>query len=138
MRLLGWSLRGGVLMTSLDSAFETLEKKFIDINGYQTFIKSTSKVAYTHYVEEKERAKDVGFDEYAGGSSLIFKDIETDQHQFPGKSKFTFEDLIQSVTWHNNKQYQGLLAEAYEAFEDYLEELYDYIQLKENDFFKKI
>ena len=138
MRLLGWSLRDGKIMNDLDHMFEDLKNKFVDINGYQVFIKGASKVTFAHYIEQKELAENATFDDYAGGNSLIFRDIENDQHHFSGKQSYSFNDLIHSVTWHNNKQYQCLLVEAYEAFEDYVDELYEYIKQNEEGFFDNV
>jgi len=39
------------------------------------------------------------------------------------------EDRMKAVVLHKNKQYQWLLVEAYEAFEDYIEDVYAYAAL---------
>jgi hypothetical protein len=46
--------------------------------------------------------------------------------------KSSVEDRIESVYLHKNKQYQWLLAEIYEVYEDFLEEIYAYIGSKDN------
>lgn len=49
-----------------------------------------------------------------------------------GTVSSTIEDLRHSVVLHKNKQYQWLLAEAYEEFEDFLENIYAYAGYKNN------
>ena len=53
---------------------------------------------------------------------------------FFGHFKSTIEDRRLSVILHKNKQYQWLLSEAYEEFEDFIEAAYAYAGYADNNF----
>jgi hypothetical protein len=59
--------------------------------------------------------------------SIIFRSAKDGNVRFLGHRKNTIEDRIKSVILHKNKQYQWLLAEAYEVYEDFLQQVYAYI-----------
>jgi hypothetical protein len=57
---------------------------------------------------------------------MTFYDARTGIIKFYNHKKRSLEDRYLHVLLHKNKQYQWLLAEAYEEFEDYLENIYAY------------
>lgn len=77
-------------------------------------------------------------------SSLIGENIDNNwlvaRNPYTGKqeklvpSKRTLEELMLAAHLHKNKQYQWLLAESYELFEDCLESLYAYVGYKNTEF----
>lgn len=59
--------------------------------------------------------------------NMTFRRAEDGEHIFFGQRKMSIEDRKLSVVLHKNKQYQWLLAEAYEEFEDCLESVWAYL-----------
>jgi len=60
---------------------------------------------------------------------MCFPDAKTGELRTFGRKKSSIEDRMKAVVSHKNKQYQWLLAEAYEAFEDFIEDAYAYAAL---------
>ena len=52
--------------------------------------------------------------------------------KFYGNKEITIEEKYKFIVIHKNKQYQWLLAEAFEEFEDFIENIYAYIGFKDN------
>jgi hypothetical protein len=55
-------------------------------------------------------------------------------HTYYGHKRSTIEEMIEATQLHQNRQYQWLLAEAYEEFEDFLELAYTNVGVKNRDF----
>lgn len=53
--------------------------------------------------------------------------------RFYGNKKISIEEKYDFIIIHKNKQYQWLLAEAFEEFEDFIENIYAYIGFKDNN-----
>lgn len=66
--------------------------------------------------------------------NMFFRTAKDGAHRFFGSKKHTVEDRKLSVVLHKNKQYQWLLAEAYEEFKDFLENAYAFAGYKDNNF----
>lgn len=60
--------------------------------------------------------------------------IKTGRRETVGHTSYSFEDLVKTARQHHNKQYQWLLVEAYEAFEDYISEIHAYVGYKDHTF----
>ena len=61
---------------------------------------------------------------------MLFYDAKTGEaRSIFGRREISVEDRMKAVVLHKNKQYQWLLVEAYEAFEDYIEDVYAYAGL---------
>lgn len=60
-------------------------------------------------------------------NNMFFYDAKNGVAQWFGHKTSTHDERILEVILHKNKQYQWILSEAYEAYEDYLEESYSYI-----------
>ncbi len=67
-------------------------------------------------------------------NNMSFYDARSGEIKFYNYKDRSFEDLYLHVLLHKNKQYQWLLSEAYEEFEDYLENLYAYYGNINNSF----
>jgi len=63
-------------------------------------------------------------DSFISGMNFFYGDPLTGNKIFYGAIKKDVEKEIQSLQLHQNKQYQWLLAEAYEEYEDFLELIY--------------
>lgn len=64
-------------------------------------------------------------------SNMLYRSAIDGNHLFFGRKRLFVDDLIRGVFVHKNKQYQWLLAEAYEAYEDYIEEVYAWAGLRD-------
>ena len=122
------------LTIELDNTLSTFTNKLVDINNYQSFVKDATKRSFNHYQEQIERTKELDIGDMASANRLFSRDIENGDLLTLGGKNNSYDDLVQTVELHNNKQYQWLLVEAYEAFEDYINELYAYIGWKDNTF----
>jgi hypothetical protein len=65
---------------------------------------------------------------------MTFYDAITGNVIFYDHKKLSIEDRYLHIFIHKNKQYQWLLAEAYEEYEDYLENIYAYYGKVNNAF----
>jgi hypothetical protein len=65
---------------------------------------------------------------------MTFYDAKTGTLRVYGHLERNIEDRYLDTLLHKNKQYQWLLAEAYEEFEDFLEKVYTYQGMKDNNF----
>ncbi|MFT7293014.1 MAG: hypothetical protein ACI87Q_000860 [Pseudohongiellaceae bacterium] len=66
--------------------------------------------------------------------NMKFNDVKTGNSRFYDQTKLSLEDRYLHVLLHKNKQYQWLLAEAYEEFEDFLENVYAFYGYVNNTF----
>ncbi len=66
--------------------------------------------------------------------NMSFRNAKTGDAIFYGFKELSIEDRYLHVLLHKNKQYQWLLAEAYEEFEDYIENAYAYYGSINNSF----
>lgn len=121
-------------INKLDQILNTFTNKLVEINNYQIFVKESTKRSFQHYHNLKESTKEFDIGDIASANRLFTRDIENGELLTLGGKNNTFDDLVQTVELHNNKQYQWLLVEAYEAFEDYIDDLYAYIGWKDNTF----
>lgn len=78
------------------------------------------------YLEHDERraAKNLPPEYVVSAQNMSFRCAETGQHFFYDFTEHSIKDQIQALERHTNRQYQWLLVEAYEHFEDFLERTY--------------
>ena len=60
--------------------------------------------------------------------------IETDETIFYHQYRLTLDDVKKNIRHRKNRQYQWLLAEAYEKFEEFIEKIYAYLGKPELNF----
>jgi hypothetical protein len=77
---------------------------------------------YANLLEENSALKELS----SSLHNMMFYDARTGLARFYHHQKRSIEERVLDVLLHKNKQYQWLLAEAYEEFEDYLENVYAY------------
>ncbi|WP_210442775.1 hypothetical protein [Vibrio crassostreae] len=77
-------------------------------------------------IEQAENLKDsqLGGDLPISAQNMTYYCLETGEARFYGFSKVTVEEQKMRLFEHKNKQYQWLLAEAYEIYAEYLETIY--------------
>lgn len=118
----------------LNTILKNFTDKLVDINNYQSFIKSSTKRSLEFYHDQLEKQKALNIDGLGDFNSFMCRNIETGEHIHLGYNENSLEDLMRTVQLHNNKQYQWLLVEAYELFEDYIDDLFAFIGLKDHTF----
>lgn len=93
---------------------------------YQLAAKDAAKRELRELDEYAERMADVpqAGDATTSLNAMYFREAETGELRIYGHYKSTIDDRARIVVFQKNRQYRWLLAEAYEEFEDYLENMY--------------
>lgn len=123
-----------MITEELNQIFSSFSNKLVDISNYQSFIKSSTQRSLEFYHDQMEKSKEYNIESNSSFNSFMCRNIEDGTMVHLGYTENSFEDLIRTVQLHNNKQYQWLLVEAYEVFEDYIDELYAYMGYRDNTF----
>jgi len=107
---------------------EYYSSRMAQIHLYQRAMKElASKELKNLYEYEKTLEQRPELEEFSHSlHNMAFRRAKDGEPIFFGKWKLSIKDLKLSVVLHKNKQYQWLLSEAYEEFEDCLERLYAY------------
>ncbi len=120
----------------LNEIWNNFAERMAEIELFQYATKATSKneldslTEYSNVVKENPSLKDLPKSVH----NMSFYDARTGIIKFYNYKKRSLEDYYLHVLLHKNKQYQWLLSEAYEEFEDYLENVYAYFGYKNNCF----
>ena len=112
----------------LPEIVECYSSKMAQIHLYQRAMKEIAKKELENlYKYEQSLEKSPEMKEFAHSfHSMGFRKAQDGAHVFFGQKKLSVKDHQLSVILHKNKQYQWLLSESYEEFEDCLERLYAY------------
>ena len=94
------------------------KKELIKLNEYANNLKSNPEL--------QEHSKSL--------HNMSFYDLKTGDNIFYGFKELSVGDRYLHVLLHKNKQYQWLLAEAYEEFEDFIENIYAFYGSINNSF----
>lgn len=126
------------LASHLDKLFDAFKDKIVQVNFTQSFTKSVSDTAFNKLRKECEIAKEQDRESsITKMTNMICKDILKNQKIVIGFKDASYSDSLQILQLQHNRQYQWLLAEAYEAFENYLINLYAYSGYLDNDFWEE-
>lgn len=68
--------------------------------------------------------------------NFYYLSLEDGERKIYGRQTATAQEQYNFIVIHKNKQYQWLLAEAYEEFEDFIENIYAYIGFKDNNLWR--
>lgn len=121
---------------NMDEIFESYADKMSQLCLYQRAMKGIAKkeleklAEYEKSLEEHPEIKDSSLSFH----NMAFRSAKTGKHIFYGHKRLSIDDRRVAVFLHKNKQYQWLLAEAYEAYEDCIERLYAFAGFADNDF----
>jgi len=128
----------------LNEQLDIFYKKISFIKLYAATIKNNTDKILTDMLDKKEHLDKIFADPEIPPDLKNFNGIEIRNFLFHSPytgvlesidhKKLKIEERIEIVELHKNKQYQWLLAEAYEAYEDYLEDLYACIGLIDHSF----
>jgi hypothetical protein len=116
--------------------FEQFSEKMVQIELYQRAVKELAQKEFKQLCEYAEvLEKNPDFKEMPSSyQNMFFRDAQSGRAILFGHKQSGIEDQKLSVILHKNKQYQWLLAEAYEEFEDFLENIYAYCGLHDPNF----
>lgn len=120
----------------LDKIIEDYSAKMMQLYLYQRAMQDLAKQELRKLNEEQLLLKnnparqDISYTFH----NMSFRRAQDGQLCFFGYKQLSVEERRLFIVLHKNKQYQWLLSEAYEAFEDCLEQLYAYAAYKNNDF----
>ena len=121
----------------LDEIFGSYSRKMIQLCLYQRAMNDTAKKELeklSEYEKAIENILELKEHSTLSHHSMAFRIASSGEHFFYGQKKLSVKDKQISVDLHKNKQYQWLLSEAYEEFEDCIERLYAYAGFINNDF----
>lgn len=116
--------------------FEAYSTKMTQIYLYQRAMQELAKkefqklYEYENSLKKKPEMLEMPYSHH----NMYFRTARDGTYQFFGSKKSSVKERRLSMVLHKNKQYQWLLAEAYEGFEDYIEDLYACAGFKNNDF----
>lgn len=110
-----------VFKEEIENLFKDFSQKIRDINIYKknTFC---SKNNYLQKLYEQKGLTES--DDSFSFTNFIYTDIMSQNKSSLGFDEKSVNELIESIEYHHNKQYQWFLVEAYELYENFLEELY--------------
>ena len=120
----------------LDTIWNDFSERMAEIELYYRAAKDIAKkeqqkiAEYLEYLNKNPQLKDVS----SSLHNMSFYDAITGEIRFYNFKELNPKNRYLHVLLHKNKQYQWLLAEAYEEFEDFLEKIYAYKGYKDNDF----
>lgn len=121
---------------NIDEIFESYSNKMTQLSLYQRAMKDIAKKELEKLTEYEKSLED--YPELKERSlslhNMSFRIAANGEHFFYGHKKISVKDKRLSVSLHKNKQYQWLLSEAYEEFEDCIERLYAFAGFTNNDF----
>jgi len=112
----------------LSEIVEYYSSKMTQIHLYQRAMKEIAKKELDNlYKYEQSLEQNPKMEQFAHSfHNMGFRRAQDGAHVFFGQKKLSVKDHQLSVVLHKNKQYQWLLSESYEEFEDCLERLYAY------------
>lgn len=120
----------------LSEIFRDYAAKITQIHLYQRAMQELSKrelVELQKYEDLVKANPTIGKYPVAAHNMFFRSALDGEQRYF-GRSRSSIEDRRRAVVLHKNKQYQWLLAEAYEEFEDYLITIYAWSGYNDHNF----
>ena len=120
----------------LGEIFNKFKENIVQINFYQSFTKSISNITLKKLFEQHEIAKKSNRESSITQMTSMLCPSLLDAGKLInlGTKEKTIQDLKKDLFFYQNRQYQWLLAESYEAFEDYIKNLYAYLCYLDNSF----
>lgn len=120
----------------IKNIFDDYASKMAQLHLYQRAMQKIAKKELQDLDEyEKSRGKNPDLKElYCSYHSMHFRNAKDDSRVSFSHIKSTIEDMRLSVILHKNKQYQWLLSEAYEAYEDFIKTSYAFAGYSDNNF----
>lgn len=121
--------------------FDKFKEKFSAILHYQRLVKDNSNDILKKFYERAKDAENLSeeFKDLSGSSlhNFYYPHPINGMQTFYSHKKTNIQEAIELTHLIKNKQYQWLLVEAYEAFEDFIEVVYAICGSKEAEFWRE-
>lgn len=115
--------------------FKNYTDQVSQIYLYKSAVKSNARIEFERLIQYEESFENAeSGDVVMSMHNLFFRTAKGKTPYFFDHKKSSLEDKKIAVLLHKNKQYHWLLAEAYEAFEDFIEEAYAFAGYKDKNF----
>lgn len=122
----------------LDVIFDEFKDKIVQANFSKSFIKSASRITLEKLNKEYGVAKEQGRESsITHMTNMICNDIISNQKIVIGFKDISIEERERTLALLHNRQYQWLLVEAFEAFEDWFSKLYVHVGLLDSELWGK-
>ncbi|WP_202368174.1 hypothetical protein [Pseudomonas sp. MWU318] len=119
-------------------ALAAFKHKMTETSALRSSISSRFDSELRRLQEEKKHEQESGMEDIPRSvHHMIYHDLRNGRATTYGAKRLFLDDEIRSAHIHKNRHYQWVLAEAYEAFEDFLEHLYAGIGYVDIDFWPK-
>lgn len=113
------------LRLEIDRQSQHFLTHFADIELLERTMRDATTDQHRRLLENRKRLVDQGLEDLSSSHhNMSFRSLSTGEHIFYHARSRTSEEIRVDLLIHQNKQYQWLLAEGYEAFEDYVEFVY--------------
>lgn len=109
------------MFEEIGKVYEEFADKITSIQQYQSIIKDNTRNELLALSKLEELPED---EDFYSVQRMLFPCAKTGKYVSYGKVKRTVTNQREALHFHKNKQYQWLLSEAYETYEDFLEKLY--------------
>lgn len=119
---------------SVDFVFRGFAENMTQICLYQRTVKTQTDMELKELFEQKAiRSQRSILSGTRSASRMYFRKALTGEHDTFGGATRTIDECIAATFVHKNKQYQWLLAEAYEAFDKFLTHSYIFLGMEQFD-----
>ncbi len=118
-------------ISEIENLFQKFSQKIHEINIY----KKNTFDSKNNYLQRLYKQKSVdNLDNFFSLTNFIYTNIISQNKSSLGFDEKSVNELIESIEYHHNKQYQWFLVEAYELYEKFLEDLYVIVGFYDNGF----
>lgn len=110
----------------ISDAFDAYTADVASVHSYRAAIQKAADREFEHLKGQETRRLQANMSpsQIVGMQNLSFRTADTGRHHFYAFKDITIQAQIDALVRQTNRQYQWLLAEAYELFEDFLENAY--------------
>lgn len=110
----------------ISEAFDKYTAEVALANAYQSAIRKAADKELQDLIKQEGLLRQAKMqpNKILGMQNLAFRTADTGQYHFYAFKDYTIEVMKDALVLRTNRQYQWLLAEVYELFEDFLEHFY--------------
>lgn len=110
----------------VSSLWQGFSAVFLEIYNFKNAIPVITDLGQKHYRKQKEIGEKVGTG-ITSVNALYFYNLFDGLATPIGGNQNTYDDMIRITVEHHNRQYKWVLVEAYEYFEDLIENLFSFL-----------
>ncbi len=111
---------------NISALFEAYSSEVASVHAYISTIRREAETEFHRLVEQKIHLQALNLPKHqiVGMGNHVFRTASNGEYFFYDFRDYTIDSLMESLVNRTNRQYQWLLAEVYELFEDFLEKAY--------------